>query len=375
MSDLSESLGVALRWLEDGRRVVAATLVELEGSGPIDPGATMLIGDGGDVEGSVTGGCVEGAVVEEAGRILAGGPPVVRRYGISDALAGSVGLTCGGIVQIFVRELGAEQLEPLRAVADAIERGEPAALASLIDGPGAGSTLALVGDDEVHGRLGSPLLERNVAADLRATLGTGAARTARYGEDGAKAAEGLRVHLQPHAVAPRMIVFGANDYSAALAPAAHGLGYDVTICDAREPFLRSSRYARAATTVVGWPQDVLAGLRLSARDAVLVFTHDPKFDEPALLAALDSGAGYVGALGSRRTTADRNRRLREAGVAEVAIERIFAPCGLDIGAASAAEAAVAILAEIVAARTGREGRSLRAGEGEIRPRRAVATAR
>ena len=374
MSDLSESLGVALRWLEDGRRVVAATLVELEGSGPIDPGATMLIGDGGDVEGSVTGGCVEGAVVEEAGRILAGGPPVVRRYGISDALAGSVGLTCGGIVRIFVREWGVDQLEPLRAVTAAIERGEPAALASLVDGPGAGRTLALVGD-EVHGRLGPPLLDRNVAADLRATLGTGAARTSRYGEDGAKAAEGLRVHLQPHAVAPRMIVFGANDYSAALAPAAHGLGYDVTICDAREPFLRSSRYARAATTVVGWPQDVLAGLRLSARDAVLVFTHDPKFDEPALLAALDSGAGYVGALGSRRTTADRNRRLLEAGVPEAQIERIYAPCGLDIGAASAAEAAVAILAEIVAARTGREGRPLRAGEGEIRPRRAVATAR
>jgi xanthine dehydrogenase accessory factor len=171
-----------------------------------------------------------------------------------------------------------------------------------------------------------------------------------------------------------MVVFGAIDFSSALAPLAKGLGYRVTIADPRRAFLSSRRFSVAAETVVGWPQDVLAGMELGPRDAVLVFTHDPKLDVPAVQAALATGAGYIGALGSRRTTADRNRRLREVGVSDAEISRIFAPCGLDIGASTVEETAISVLAEIVTQRAGRPGKPLREAEGPIRHADTVAHA-
>ena len=163
-----------------------------------------------------------------------------------------------------------------------------------------------------------------------------------------------------------MVVFGAIDFSSALAPLAKGLGYKVTIADPRSAFLASRRFSAAAETEVGWPDKVLDGVELGPHDAVLIFTHDPKLDVPAVQAALKTGAGYIGALGSRNTTADRNRRLRDVGVTDAEIERIFAPCGLDIGASTVEETAVAVLAEIIAHRAGRHGQPLREAEGPIR---------
>ncbi len=361
MEELRERAGVAADWLEAGRRVAVATLVQLDGSGPLSPGATMLVDADGAIEGSVTGGCVEGAVVVECDRVLAGEPPRVVTYGISDELAGTVGLTCGGTVHIFVRELSSTAVPVLRAVA----AGEAVAVATLLDGEGAGAALAVVGE-HVHGTLGlDERLDEHVARDAGALLEAGVTEVLHYDATGTRSGAEVRVHVQSYAPAPRMLVFGANDFSAAIVPAASRLGYAVTVCDAREPFLRSRRFAEAET-VVAWPQDVLRDAELGPRDAVLVFTHDPKFDEPALRAALRTGAGYLGALGSRRTTADRERRLREAGVGDAELERIFAPCGLDIGAQTPAEAAVAILAEIVATRMGREGGALRSSTGAIR---------
>jgi xanthine dehydrogenase accessory factor len=176
----------------------------------------------------------------------------------------------------------------------------------------------------------------------------------------------LRVFVQAFTTAPRMIIFGAIDFAAALAPLARELGYDVTICDARQPFLESSRFSRAAHVVNDWPDRYLAGQPLGERDAVLVFTHDPKFDEPALIAALQSGAGYIGALGSRRTQGDRRRRLVESGIPPQQLDRIVGPCGLDIGAATPMETAVSILAEIISRRARRSGAPLIETRGSIR---------
>ncbi len=364
---------VALDWLAEGRRCVQALLVDVEGSAPLPAGAMMLIDEHGNIEGSLTGGCVEGAVVEEAEAILAGRSGAkVLRYGISDELAGSVGLTCGGIVYIFVCALDAEAGEVERAVLSAHADGRPAAIATLLDGDGAGSRLAVI-DGRAQGGLGSTeLLDRNVTRETRGLLEEAKTTLRRFGADGATLGDELRVHIRSFAPPPRMVIFGAIDFSAALAPFAAQIGYEVTICDARERFASSARFASAARVVVGWPQEVMRGIQLGQRDAILVFTHDAKFDEPALLAALATDAGYIGALGSRRTAADRAERLRRAGVSDAGIARIHSPCGLDIGSRTAEETAVSVLAEIIASRAHREAAPLRDTTGPIHGRTAEA---
>jgi xanthine dehydrogenase accessory factor len=179
------------------------------------------------------------------------------------------------------------------------------------------------------------------------------------------------VYIQAFASPPRMLIFGAIDFSSEMAKVASDIGYVVTICDAREPFARSARFSQSAEVVVDWPDRHLRGQELGPRDVVLVFTHDPKFDEPALTAALATEAGYVGALGSRRTQERRAERLRDAGLDERSIARIHAPCGLDVGARTPSETAISILAEVIAVRTGRAGESLRDTSGPIHPEATV----
>jgi xanthine dehydrogenase accessory factor len=364
---LSSSEGIAVEWLREGRRVVGATLVERIGSAPLDPGAQMLIGEGGSIEGSVTGGCVEAALVEEAQAVLAGEPPRVVTYGVSDEEAAGVGLMCGGTVRVFVREYGRGARDALEAVAEARAADRPVALATLLEGDRAGSSIAVLGE-RVVGSLGvSELLDRSVERDARGQLDEGVSRIRRYGAGGEVMGSDLAVYIQAFSTQPRMVIFGAIDFSAEMAKVAGDIGYNVTICDAREPFIRSPRFSESAETVVDWPDRYLRGQELGPRDVVLVFTHDPKFDEPALTAALASGAGYVGALGSRRTQERRVERLRDAGLDEEAIDRIHAPCGLDVGARTPSETAISILAEVIAVRTGRSGESLRETTGPIHP--------
>lgn len=360
------SIRTAVRWLQEGRRVVACTLVETVGSAPLDPGAQMLVDDQGHIEGSVTGGCVEGALVEEAHGILAGAPPRVAAYGISDQQAADVGLMCGGTVKIFVNEI--LDAQPFALVLADVEAGQPVALATMLDGPTAGARLAVRPDGAI-GTLGyTPLLDANVTREARGYLDEGRSMVRRYGTGGETIGAELRVAIHAFATPPRMIIFGAIDFSAAVAQMASQIGYRVTIVDARSAFAASPRFSAHAEVVVSWPQDYLADQQLGPRDAVLVFTHDSKFDEPALVAALHTAVGYIGALGSRRTAADRDARLRTLGVDDAALTRISSPCGLDLGARTPGETAVAVLGEILALRSGRAGGRLAAGHGPIHPR-------
>ncbi len=354
-------------WLREGRRVVSGLLVQVDGSSPLDVGASMYVDEHGGIEGSITGGCVEGAVAAAAMEMIeADGEPQLVTYGISDELAGTVGLMCGGIVHIFIHELkGAARDAALLDLEATIEH-RPAALVTLLDGEQAGAKL-FVDERGTTGSLNTgELLDKNARREAQGLLAEGRSSMRDFGTDGASLGSGLRVYASIQAEPPRMVVFGAIDFSSALAPLAKGLGYKVTIADPRSAFLKSRRFSADAETEVGWPDKVLDGVELGPRDAVLIFTHDPKLDVPAVQAALGTGAGYIGALGSRNTTADRNRRLQDVGVTQEQIDRIFAPCGLDIGASTVEETAVAVLAEIIAHRAGRHGQPLREAEGPIR---------
>jgi xanthine dehydrogenase accessory factor len=364
---------VAIRWLREGRRFVQAVLVAVDGSAPLPVGAMLVVDEDGAIEGSITGGCVESSVVQEAEAILAGEQRArVLTYGISDELAGTVGLMCGGTVHIFVSELDADQAPTELAALRAHATGESVAIATALDGNTAGARLAIIGD-LVVGSLGGPeLLDRNVARETRGLLAEGKTTVRRFGVDGTTLGAERAVHIRAYAPAPKMLIVGAIDFAAAIAPFAAQIGYDVTICDARERFARSKRFSSVAVVKIGWPQDVMRDVSLGPRDVVLVFTHDPKFDEPALLAALDTDAGYVGALGSRTTTADRERRLRLAGATNADIARIHAPCGLDIGSRTAEETAISVLAEIISMRARRAAVPLRDTIGPIHTREGVA---
>ena len=372
MSSLPTSESIAAAWLRDGRRVVGATLVEAIGSAPLDPGAQMLVDDRTNIEGSVTGGCVEGALVEEAQRILGGESARIVTYGVSDEEAAGVGLMCGGTVRVFVHEHRGDALEALDAVAGARAGDEPVAVATLLDGDQAGAKMAILGDRVVGGLGVTELLDRSVQRDARGQLDEGISRLRRYGAGGEVMGADLAVYIQAFSTQPRMVIFGAIDFSAEMAKVASEIGYRVTICDARGPFVKSPRFSRAAEVVVDWPDRYLEGEDLSDRDVVLVFTHDAKFDEPALIGALATDAGYIGALGSRKTQARRVERLRDAGLDEEAVARIHAPCGLDIGARTPPETVISVLAEVIAVRTGRAGESLRDTSGPIHPQAAPA---
>jgi xanthine dehydrogenase accessory factor len=353
-------------WLREHRRVAAGLLVGVDGSAPLDVGASMYVDAEGLIEGSITGGCVESAVAQEAEAVLHGGVPRVVTYGISDELAGTVGLMCGGTVHVLVHELTTSSREAALRWLDGLAADRPCAIATILDGPSAGEKL-YVDAEQRAGSLGAgDLLDANVEREARGLLAHGRTELRHFGEDGTTLGTGLRVQVTVNAEPPRMVIVGAIDFSSALATVASTLGYRVTIADPRQAFLASARFTAAADTVAAWPQDVLGRTPLGARDAVLVFSHDAKLDVPACMAAFATGAGYIGALGSRRTAEDRERRLREAGASEDDLARLYAPAGLDIGAATVEETAIAVLAEITARRAGRSGASLRDSSGPIR---------
>lgn len=254
------------------------------------------------------------------------------------------------------------------ALREELRAERPVALATIVEGPGLGAKLLVRPAGEPSGTLGDPGLDRVVARDARAELDAGLTAIRRYGPHGEAREESVRVFVESFAPPPRMIIFGAVDFTGALAKAGKLLGYRVTVCDARAVFATVARFPMADEVVNDWPDRYLAKVAnlLGPRDAVCVLTHDTKFDVPAIVAALGTDVGYLGAMGSRRTHATRIDRLREAGVDDDGLARVMAPIGLDIGSRTPEEAAVAICAEIIAVRTGRTGiASLRDGTGPI----------
>lgn len=395
------------RWQAGGHRVALARVVGVVGSGPRDPGAAMAVNEDGEVAGSVSGGCVEGAVVSEALEVLASGEPRLCTFGYSDDEAFSVGLTCGGTIRIFVEPStdakARRMIGAFGIVRDCLRAGEPVALATVVElsgsGPapaatqgavgagGAGATagvgagaavppaaLPVLGAKVVVrsgtdplGSLGEPDLDQAVVRDALGALETGLNAIRHYGAHGEARHTDLTVFLEVFAPPRRMVIFGAVDFTAALVRVAKVLGYRVTVCDARPVFATAARFPEADEVVVDWPHRYLAKVadRLGPRDAVCVLTHDHKFDVPAIVAALDTRVGYLGAMGSRRTHAGRVERLRAEGVDDARLAHIMAPIGIDIGARTPEETAVAICAEIISLRAGVPVSSLRDGSGPI----------
>ena len=305
------------RWAAEGLRAAVATVVEREGSAPRDPGAALAVSERGEVAGSVTGGCVEPAVYEVAREVLRGGEPRLLTYGIADEDAFEVGLACGGTVRIFVEVVDPAVLGPLRA---AIEAERPVSLVTTVGGARRGR-MRLVEE----GR-GEPRLVEE-AGELR--------------------------FVQPFLPRPRLYVFGAVDHAGAVTRIGRFLGYRVTVCDARARFATRERFPEADELVVAWPDEWLRGAEVDERTAIVVLTHDPKFDVPLLVEALRRPAAYVGAMGSRQTTEERAERLRAEGVTDEELGRLHAPIGLAIGGRSPEEVAVAIAAELIQATRGR----------------------
>jgi xanthine dehydrogenase accessory factor len=406
------------KWWDAGETFGLATVVRTFSSAPREPGAAMAVATDGEVVGSVSGGCVEGAVYELANEVKANGRPVLQRYGISDDDAFAVGLTCGGIIDIFVEPASQQSFPELGDVAAAVRADEPVAVATVISGPGqvgarrviwtaggsggsssrdgtaggsggssprdgtaggsGGSsprdgTAAVAPDDgpvpdgrRSSGTLGSgDRLDQAVDDDARGMLAQGLTGVRRYGPDGERRRDELSVFVQSFAPPPRMLVFGAIDFAAAVARAGKFLGYRVTVCDARPIFATRARFPDADDVVTDWPHRYLAGQAVDARTVICVLTHDPKFDVPLLEVALRTPAAYIGAMGSRRTHDDRLARLREAGLTEDELARLRSPIGLDLGARTPEETAVAIAAELIQLRWGGSGRPLTATTGRI----------
>ncbi|RDG36196.1 XdhC family protein [Streptomyces corynorhini] len=357
MLDIADELS---RWLAQGRDVAVATVVAVSGSAPRLPGAALAVDGGGAVIGSVSGGCVEAAVYELCQQALRDGRAVLERFGYSDDDAFAAGLTCGGVIDVLVTPVraGSPDGAVVAAALRAAVRGEVAALARVAEGPDAlrGRALLVRPDGSYEGTLGAHReLDRTAAAEARALLDAGRTRTVVIGERGSRRGEPLTLLVESSTEPPRMIIFGAVDYAAALVGAGRFLGYHVTVCDARPVFTTRERFPGADEVVVDWPHRYLESARVDGRTVLCVLTHDARFDVPLLKLALGLPVGFVGAMGSRRTHLDRERRLREAGVPEDRLARLRSPIGLDLGARTPEETALSIAAEIVAARRGGGG--------------------
>jgi xanthine dehydrogenase accessory factor len=356
------------RWYAAGTPFGLATVVGVSRSAPRGPGAAMAVGPGDEVVGSVSGGCVEGAVFELAKEVVETGRARRETFGYSDADAFAVGLSCGGEISLLVRAV-TPRLDPvLGRVAASVREGRPVAVATVAGGPAALGAVRAVWPDDAAGTLGTEGLDVAVTADARGELARGATGERHYGPDGERRGDAVTVFVQSFAPPPRMLVFGAIDFAAAVAGIGGFLGYRVTVCDARPVFATPKRFPQGVEVVVDWPHRYLRSTEVDGRTVICVLTHDPKFDVPVLEAALRSPAAYVGVMGSRRTHDERLALLREEGLTWEELSRLRSPIGLDLGARTPQEVAVSVAAEIVALRWGGSGLPLSGTSGAVHAR-------
>jgi xanthine dehydrogenase accessory factor len=351
-------------WQDDGVAVGRAVVVRTFGSAPRPEGASLLVASDGRIAGSVSGGCVEGAAAEEIERARRDGVSRVVRYGISDEQAWNVGLACGGTLDVLVEPFVRPEVTAAATSAGAHAiviplpaDAPPAAFGPYATGAGAPPAASLVVDDDGSvsaGTLGDAAVDAalGTAAAIRLTEGRSGVEEVRVG------GETRQLFVEVFPARPRLVVIGAVQVAIPLVALARMVGYETVVIDGRAAFATAERFPDVDRLILGWPDEVADEIGLGPADAVAVLTHDPKFDEPAIVAALDRGCRYVGAVGSRRTQADRRARLRAVGVTEEDLARLAGPIGLDLGGRSPEETALAILAEVVAARHRASGRPL-----------------
>lgn len=352
MRDIAAQL---LEWHAAQQDYVIASVIGIGGSAPLPLGAALAVDSGGTVIGSVSGGCVEGAVYELCRESLQSGTPARQVFGYSDSDAFAVGLTCGGTIEVFVHPITAAD----RAVVERVLRAaaEPTALVrDLVTGATAALGAAWTAGAEI-GEL--------VVAETRIMLASGATGVRTIGSGDSE----VTVFVESHVPPPRMIVFGTTDFAGAITTIGAFLGYHVTVCDARPIFATRARFPAADEVVVEWPDTYLSRTFVDSRTVLCVLTHDPKFDAPLLQVALGLRVAYIGAMGSRRTHEERLSRLRAAGVMETELAQLRSPIGLDLGGRTPQETAVAVAAEFIALRHGASGHPLTDGAGPIHHRK------
>lgn len=358
-----------------GRSAALATVVETFNSAPRPPGAVMLVSDEGDVSGSVSGGCVEAAVYQAGEEVISSGAPQLERYGVSDDDVFSIGVTCGGTLEVFVERISATEFPQLGDVTDRINAGDPVAVATVIehhDPQRVGQRVVVrpnKAPEFTPGWAETPVA-RMVADDVLGLLEAGRTTVLEYGHNDRRQGKGQRIFVRSFAPRPRMVVFGAIDFSAAVARIGSFLGYHVTVCDARPLFATAKRFPNVEEVLVRWPheylQEQINAHRVDERTALCVLTHDPKFDIPLLQTALTGPpVAYIGAMGSRRTHEKREYQLRQEGLTEEQLARLSSPIGLDLGGRTPEETAVSIAAEIIARRKSGTGKSLSGLKGPI----------
>jgi xanthine dehydrogenase accessory factor len=345
---MQEVLSELALWEERGDRIALATVIDVQRSAPRPPGAKMAINEHGEIAGAVSGGCVEGAVAEIADGILRGDPPQLVHFGIADSDAWDVGLPCGGEIDVWVEAYDPGRFEEIA------RGGGRAAEVTVLEGAAPGAKLLVEADGARSGSLGSPELDDEAARVATELLW---AETSER-RDG--------VFVDVIGPAPRLLVFGAVDVAASLCTLARAAGWRPYVIDPRARFATPDRFPDAEEVVAAWPEEAVAQLGgVDPATSIVVLTHDPKLDDAALLLSLSSPARFIGAMGSRRAQAKRRERLVAAGITDEEIERISAPVGLDLGGISREETALSIMAEIVAARHGRDGGRLAESKGRI----------
>ena len=354
---MSAVLDALQAWAARGERIALATVVETKKSAPQPAGTKMALNERGDVVGAVSGGCVEGAVVEVAEGILGGAQSRLLHYGIADSDAWDVGLPCGGEISIWVEPYAADGLQSRFSGATAT--GTRAAIVTAVAGaPVLGAKLLVTADGAVDGTLGDAALDAGALELAREAMWTERSELAHAGD--------ATLFIDISAPRPRLIIVGAVDFAAQLSEVARLADWRAFVVDPRGRFATPERFPAAERVIVKWPQEAFAELApIDRATSIAVLTHDPKLDDAALQAALWSQAGYVGAMGSRRAQALRRERLIEAGLDESLLERVSAPIGLDLGALTAAETALSIMSEIIAVRRGHSGGRLIEAKGRI----------
>jgi xanthine dehydrogenase accessory factor len=335
MRDIIQDLD---RWFEQGKTIALATVIQTWGSSPRRVGAKMAVTAAGEITGSVSGGCVEGAVAETALQVLESGQPQLLHFGVSNETAWEVGLACGGQIDVFANPL---EVKFYRKVSEALVHEKTFTIATLLCGPEnlAGKSLIVHPGGTYEGDLGANLTEPVVQAALEAL---------QQGHSGRVEIPGVEVFCEVNLPPPTLVMVGGVHIAIALASLARTLGYRTIVIDPRRAFGSHERFPHADRLIQAWPDEALAQIDIAPNTAIAMLTHDPKLDDPALIAALPSPAFYIGALGSRKTQAARRERLLEAGVDPALLSRLHGPIGLDIGAQTPEEIALSILAEIVA---------------------------